>query len=179
MMFLLLLLTFGLVAVVSMVTYQECVFRGKTVPGPTLSVFRWLQDSERWHDYGHFMLEFIVTFMIGLFSLMGLAMLAGVKLSPGPLTMYISALGFVTNCPVLFAFTLSIPSVLLALGLEIIGDGHWRSFVGKPDDTRDFLFDVFTHVTGAFSASLLLAALNIAIVKIVPLIIALKFLGAL
>jgi len=166
-MFLLYLL-FGilLVVFVSYVIYREDVRLGYPVP-PQISVNDWLQDKHKWNSFGHFMLDFVLTV---LFTTILLVLVA---LSwPGT---YIGAflIKLLVSHTLLFCFLAMIPSTLLTLYIEIVADQHWKTFVGQPDDTKDFLFDVFTHLTGGVVAAFLMCSLLLAVKEtVVHLIVA-------
>jgi len=177
----LMFLALGLSALTGYVIYRENEFRGDPLPGRDgRTLLSWLQSAHHWHDFGHFFLEFVLTFMTQMLYVVALSILVSLRMGPWfAETIFLPAIQLLVRHPILMAFLATIPSTILTLCVEIIGDQHWKSFVGKPDDTRDFLFDVFTHLSGAVTAALLLAALNLAVQKLVMVAIMLALAGVL
>ena len=176
--FTLFILGMVLLDLTGVVIYKEDKFRKNPLP-EKVGLLKWLQSSHQWHNFGHVMMDFAMTIttgilftvaIMGLFKLQNLFLLENVALP---------MLRFLAFHPILSAFSFMIPSTILTLIVEIIGDGHWRSFIGRPDDTRDFLFDMFTHLAGGAMASLFFAALSITVMQLFPLGIGLALLGVL
>lgn len=167
-----------LLDLVTVVIYKEDKFRGNPLP-EKVGVFKWLSSSHQWHNYGHVMVDFAITLTTGILytvATMGLFKIGNPFISEH---IALPMLRFLAFHPVLSAFSFAIPSTILTLIIEIVGDGHWRSFVGKPDDTRDFLFDLFTHISGGVIASLFLGALAVTVQQLFPLAIVFAIIGAL
>lgn len=167
-----------LLDVTGVVIYKEDKFRGNPTP-EKVGVFKWLSSSHQWHNFGHVMVDFAITITTGI--LYTVATMGLFKLNNPFISEHIALpmLKFLAYYPVLSALSFMIPSTILTLIVEIVGDGHWKSFVGKPDDTRDFLFDLFTHISGGLIASLFLGALALTVMQLFPLAIVFAMIGAL
>ena len=176
--FVLFVLGMVLLDLTGVVIYKEDKFRGHPLP-EKVGFLKWLQSSHQWHNFGHVMVDFAITITTGILftvATMGLFKLNNPFLSEN---VALPMLRFLAHHPILSSFSYMIPSTILTLIVEIVGDGHWRSFIGKPDDTRDFLFDVFTHLAGGAIASFFLAALSITVMQLFPLGIVFTIIGAL
>ena len=156
-------------ALVGYVTYLEDEARGGALPFKDVSLFGWLQNSHHWHDFGHFFLDMTITLVTAV--LLSIVLVA---------FNWFSQFSFFDG--ISGAFLCMVPSTLLTLYIEIVADGHWRTFLGQEPwmnptptqkctechrvlpveyptgDTRDFLFDLFTHISGGLVAACLLSA---------------------
>lgn len=99
---------------------------------PQVSVIKYLQNSERWHSYGHVLLEFgLTTFIMHLFI-------------NSPIIYF----GF--TAPTILSIISNkwlfvIPSFVLVMFLELYVDKHYKDWYKD----FDFWFDVITHLSGS------------------------------
>ena len=161
-------------AVISLVNQKL----GDLIP-PKIGVVKWLGQSYHWHDFGHFMVDYAITTFTAFSFVAAMALAFNIKTQFMVEVIGLNLLRFLVNHPVGLAFLFAVPSTLLTLYIEIVNDGHWRAFIGKDVNWKDFLFDLFTHIAGGVTASLFLAGLAITIQKTVPLFIVLRMAGIL
>ncbi len=147
MSWLLLAAAIGVSTLMGYLTYKEDKFRGRKLPFKDVSLVRWLQSSHHWHSFGHYFMDMVITFVSASVGLIFSWTVSSVLWS------------FIVSHPIGAAFLAMMPSTLLTLWIEIVHDGHWRFFIGKDVDARDFGFDLATHFSGGLVASLLLAAI--------------------
>lgn len=148
--------------VVSVVTLFVVAYRDKyhSVPDEVtwgkVGFIKWIYDEHHWHTFGHFMLDFTTTVII---AVMWFSMAAYL----GEYVGWFHALIF--SHPIVFSFLCMLAPTALVFYQELIYDRHLWGFLGKEEhDTFDFFFDIFTHVAGGATASLLIAALLVALI---------------
>lgn len=141
---------YALGAVLSMGLVVLMAYRRDNLQGrPTEGPLRWIGEDRHWHSVGHALLDFIATTMLFAFSVSGMVAIAFWTQSLNSIQwLFLLMLG----CPHGFIALLMAPIFLAVLCYELFYDGHWRVFVGKDPEWRDFLFDLATHLLGSVSA---------------------------